>query len=30
MGDEQQFIFMTCNPDKFDDFDVAKKIDLLA
>lgn len=30
MGDEQQFIFMTCYPDKFDDFDVAKKIDLLA
>ena len=30
IGDEQQFIFMTCYPDKFDDFKVAKKIDLLA
>lgn len=30
MGDEQQFIFMTCYPDKFKDFSVAKKIDLLA
>ena len=30
IGDEQQFIFMTCYPDKFDDFAIAKKIDLLA
>jgi hypothetical protein len=27
---EQQFIFMTCYPDKFNDFEIAKKIDLLA
>jgi uncharacterized protein YhaN len=30
MGDDQQFIFMTCYPEKFADFDLAKKIDLLA
>ena len=30
MGEDQQFIFMTCYPDKFDDFKIAKKIDLLA
>jgi len=30
MGTDQQFIFMTCYPNKFDDFKIAKKIDLLA
>ncbi len=30
MGEDQQFIFMTCYPNKFDDFKIAKKIDLLA
>ena len=30
MSEEQQFIFMTCYPDKFDNFELAKKIDLLA
>jgi hypothetical protein len=29
MGEDQQFIFMTCYPDKFDAFNIAKKIDLL-
>ena len=28
--EDQQFIFMTCYPDKFNDFEIAKKIDLLA
>ena len=30
LGEDQQFIFMTCYPDKFEDFNLAKKIDLLA
>ena len=30
LGSDQQFILMTCYPDKFDDFEIAKKIDLLA
>lgn len=30
LGEDQQFIFMTCYPDKFEDFNLEKKIDLLA